>query len=140
MGRRPLNAQSSSGPRLVDVDVQQVITDIRDALDKAHDLLRVTMHAIEAAENGIASLTKFLRREVKPDPAPSNPAPSPRPTEPAASHEPLAVSVKQAQQILGISGATIYRRMQDGHIEAIRLGRRTLIPYAALKRLIQRPG
>jgi excisionase family DNA binding protein len=61
--------------------------------------------------------------------------------ETAAAHnklpiEPISVRVSTAVQLTGISRSTLYELINDGHIETVKVGRSTLIPYRSLKRLI----
>jgi excisionase family DNA binding protein len=57
------------------------------------------------------------------------------------SHEPieterLTVSVEEAGRILGISRGAAYAHAKDGSIPTIRLGKRLLVPKAALHELL----
>ena len=45
-----------------------------------------------------------------------------------------ALSVEEAGRLLGISPATVWRRIRSGEIESIRRGGRRLVPEAALDR------
>lgn len=46
----------------------------------------------------------------------------------------------ETAEILGVSRASAYRRAQDGEIPAIRLGRRWLVPRAALENMLDPPA
>lgn len=48
--------------------------------------------------------------------------------------EKLALSVTEAAKMLGISRNTAYAAIKDGDLPVIRLGRRVLIPVAALEK------
>lgn len=48
--------------------------------------------------------------------------------------EKLALSVTEAAKLLGISRNTAYAAIKDGDLPVIRLGRRVLIPVAALEK------
>lgn len=48
----------------------------------------------------------------------------------------LAVSVIEAGRILSVGRTTIYSMIRDGRIDALKLGRRTLIKTASLRRII----
>jgi len=48
----------------------------------------------------------------------------------------LAWSVNEAARALGISRATVFARIADGTLPSIRLGRRRLVPVAALRAMI----
>lgn len=50
----------------------------------------------------------------------------------------LSYSVKTAAQAIGVSTATIWRRIQAGDIETFKLGERTLIRADALRAFIDR--
>jgi excisionase family DNA binding protein len=53
-----------------------------------------------------------------------------------ASAERLTLTVEEAASILGISRAGAYDAVQRGEIPSIRIGRRILVPRAALDRLL----
>lgn len=53
--------------------------------------------------------------------------------------EPISVRVRTAVQLTGISRSRIYELIASGEIEAIKVGRSTLIPYRCLKRLVGQP-
>jgi excisionase family DNA binding protein len=48
-----------------------------------------------------------------------------------------AYSVEEAAKLLGVSRVTIFRRLAEGRIGSIRLGRRRLIPTHALETLLR---
>lgn len=50
--------------------------------------------------------------------------------------EPVAVSISQAGALLSLSRATIWNLVRDGRLAKVRVGRRSLIPYASVKALI----
>lgn len=50
--------------------------------------------------------------------------------------EPLAVSPQDASTMLGVCLATIYNRMASGELPSTQLGRRRLIPIAAIHKII----
>src|SRR3546814_19793085 len=50
--------------------------------------------------------------------------------------EPLAVRIKTAVELTGIGRSTLYRLINSGEIETVKIGRSTLIPYRCLKKLI----
>jgi excisionase family DNA binding protein len=52
----------------------------------------------------------------------------------------LTVSVPEAAQLLGVSRMTAYAAVRDGAIPSLRIGRRLLVPRAALERLLDRAG
>lgn len=51
--------------------------------------------------------------------------------------EPLAVSPHDASTMLGVCLATIYNRMASGELPSTQLGRRRLIPIAAIRKIIE---
>lgn len=52
----------------------------------------------------------------------------------------LALSVEEARSILGLSRGLIYQAVRSGQIPSIRIGRRILIPSAALDRMLRTAG
>jgi excisionase family DNA binding protein len=48
----------------------------------------------------------------------------------------LAVGLKEAEKLIGISKHTLRQRVRRGQIRAARIGRRILIPMAEIERLI----
>jgi excisionase family DNA binding protein len=54
----------------------------------------------------------------------------------AARLEPLTVRVSTAVKLTGLSRSRIYELIQSGDLEVKKIGRSTLIPYPALKRLV----
>ena len=53
------------------------------------------------------------------------------------SHEPLAYSIADACRVSSIGRTKLYALMKSGQLEARRIGGRTLIPAASLRRLIE---
>ncbi|MBB5373785.1 helix-turn-helix domain-containing protein [Acidocella aromatica] len=51
--------------------------------------------------------------------------------------EPVAISVNSAAKALGIGRSSIYALIKGGQLEAIKIGRRTLLTTASIKRLVQ---
>ena len=49
----------------------------------------------------------------------------------------LVLSVKEAREQLGLSRGLMYEALRTGQIPSIRIGRRILIPCAALDRLLE---
>ena len=54
-----------------------------------------------------------------------------------AGPERLTLTVEEAAAVLGISRAFAYEAVRRGEIPSIRIGRRVLVPRAALERLLQ---
>ncbi|MBO9712508.1 helix-turn-helix domain-containing protein [Sphingomonas sp.] len=52
-------------------------------------------------------------------------------------HERIAVRIPVAAQMIGISRSKFYELLDAGEIEAIKLGRSTLIPVASLKTFVE---
>lgn len=57
-----------------------------------------------------------------------------------SNHTRQTMTVDEAAAILGISRAKAYECARTGELPSIRLGRRVLIPAAALARLLQPSG
>jgi len=65
-----------------------------------------------------------------------------RPTDnlaPSKATRPLTVSVEEAAHLLGISRGHAYALVNRGEIPSLRLGRRIVVPRAALDRLLNVP-
>lgn len=54
--------------------------------------------------------------------------------------ERLTFTITQAAEALGISRSSAYEAVHRGEIPTIRLGRRLLVPKAALERLLEGAG
>lgn len=52
----------------------------------------------------------------------------------------LVLSVEQAGELLGLSRGLMYESVRSGQIPSLRIGRRILIPRAALQRLLDEAG
>ena len=52
------------------------------------------------------------------------------------SEEKLTLTVPEAARLIGISRMTAYSAVREGTIPSIRIGRRVLVPRAALDRLL----
>lgn len=51
--------------------------------------------------------------------------------------EPIAVSVNSAARALGIGRSSIYGLLKDGKLDAIKIGRRTLLTTESIRKLAQ---
>ena len=51
--------------------------------------------------------------------------------------EPVSVRIPEAVRLTGISRSVLYEMIKARQLETAKLGRTTLIPYAALRRLVQ---
>lgn len=51
--------------------------------------------------------------------------------------EPLAVSISDAAKALGVGRSSVYNLIKSGRLEALKVGRRTLLTTASIKRLAQ---
>jgi excisionase family DNA binding protein len=54
----------------------------------------------------------------------------------AMEHKKLTLSVPEAGQVLGIGRAAAYDAARAGQIPTVRIGKRLLVPVAALERLL----
>lgn len=54
--------------------------------------------------------------------------------------ERLVFTVEEARRQLGLSKGLMYEAVRSGQIPSIRVGRRILIPRAALQRLLEKPS
>jgi excisionase family DNA binding protein len=52
-------------------------------------------------------------------------------------NQPLSVSFKEAAEITSVSRSTLRRYAKGGRLRTVRLGRRRVIPFDALKDLIR---
>ena len=50
--------------------------------------------------------------------------------------EPLAVDIAEAARLLSLSPRTIRRHIRSGHIQAVYVGRRVLVPIDALRKTL----
>ncbi|MFW6175160.1 MAG: helix-turn-helix domain-containing protein [Chloroflexota bacterium] len=50
--------------------------------------------------------------------------------------EKLVYSPAEAQRLLGLGRTTVYERIRDGSLPAVRIGRRLMIPREALLRML----
>ncbi len=50
---------------------------------------------------------------------------------------PLVLSVEKARRLLGLSRGLMYEAIRTGQVPSIRIGRRILIPRAALERMLE---
>jgi excisionase family DNA binding protein len=53
------------------------------------------------------------------------------------SNERLVVSVEEARQLLGLSRGLMYDAVRRGEIPSVKVGRRILIPRAALQKMLE---
>jgi excisionase family DNA binding protein len=51
--------------------------------------------------------------------------------------EPLAVDIREAGRLLSLSARTIRRHIQSGRLQAVRVGRRVLVPVEALTAMVR---
>ena len=56
-----------------------------------------------------------------------------------AEVQPLTLTVSEAAKVLGISRTTAYECVRTGQLPAVRLGRRLVIPRAAITALLAGP-
>ena len=50
--------------------------------------------------------------------------------------EPLAISISETAKALGVGRTSIYAMIGDGRLETFKLGRRTLVKTASIRRLV----
>lgn len=50
--------------------------------------------------------------------------------------EPIATSINEAAKALSLGRTSIYALIRDGRLEAVKLGRRTLIRVESIRRLL----
>lgn len=50
--------------------------------------------------------------------------------------EKLAYGINETAHVLGVGRTSVYAMIADGRLEAFKLGRRTLIKAASIKRLV----
>jgi excisionase family DNA binding protein len=60
-----------------------------------------------------------------------------RSTAAALPPQPITVTVQTAKQITGLGLTTIWALIRDGKFQAVRIGRRTLIRYDSIERLLE---
>jgi len=52
----------------------------------------------------------------------------------------LAISINDTAKVLGIGRSSVYALLKTGRLDAIKIGRRTLLTTASIKRLAQSQG
>ncbi|MBU1607184.1 MAG: helix-turn-helix domain-containing protein [Alphaproteobacteria bacterium] len=57
-------------------------------------------------------------------------------TQPAAS-EPISYNISEAVRVSGLSRTTLYKLIHEKRLEKRKIGKRTLIPAASLRALIE---
>jgi excisionase family DNA binding protein len=51
--------------------------------------------------------------------------------------DPLAISINETAKVLGLGRTSIYAMIGDGRLEIFKLGRRTLVKTASIRRLVE---
>lgn len=51
--------------------------------------------------------------------------------------EPLAISINETAKTLGVGRSSVYALLKSGRLDAIKIGRRTLLTTESIKRLTQ---
>lgn len=51
--------------------------------------------------------------------------------------EPLVISINETAKVLGLGRTSIYAMIGDGRLETFKLGRRTLVKTASIRRLFE---
>lgn len=54
--------------------------------------------------------------------------------------EPLAISIKDTARTLGLGRTMVYALIAEGRLEAIKIGRRTLVRVDSIRRLVAARG
>ncbi len=54
--------------------------------------------------------------------------------------EPIAVSVNEAARALSLGRTSVYALIKEGRLEVVKLGRRTLVKTASIRRLVEGNG
>lgn len=54
--------------------------------------------------------------------------------------EPLALSINDTAKMLSMGRTSIYAMIADGRLETFKLGRRTLVKAASIRRLVAEQG
>jgi excisionase family DNA binding protein len=54
--------------------------------------------------------------------------------------EPIAISIKDTARALGLGRTSIYALISQGRLEAIKIGRRTLVRVESIRRLVADRG
>ena len=54
--------------------------------------------------------------------------------------ETLAISINDTAKALGVGRSSVYALLKSGRLDAIKIGRRTLLTTASIKRLAQSQG
>lgn len=57
-----------------------------------------------------------------------------------AEDKKATITVEEAAELLGIGRSNAYQSVRDGSIPSIRLGKRIVVPVAALERLLNNGG
>jgi len=52
----------------------------------------------------------------------------------------LAISINDTAKVLGIGRSSVYALLKSGRLDAIKIGRRTLLTTESIKRLAQSQG
>ena len=50
--------------------------------------------------------------------------------------DPLAISINETAKVLGLGRTSIYALIGDGRLETFKLGRRTLVKTASIRRVV----
>ena len=73
--------------------------------------------------------------DTSPDPSPDG---NERAEHPEEVQRPLLLTVKEAAALIGIGRTTLYRLMEDGEIDSVRIGSSRRIPLAATYQFVDR--
>jgi excisionase family DNA binding protein len=62
---------------------------------------------------------------------------SPAPAAPLGQLEPLLVTVAQAKHVTNVGHTKLYELIKQKRLEVVKIGKRTMITFASIKRLAQ---
>ena len=54
--------------------------------------------------------------------------------------DPLAISINETAKVLGLGRTSVYAMIGEGRLETFKLGRRTLVKTASIRRLVEAQG
>ena len=122
--------------RLLEISRSTVISDPTGSAPSADDVLHLT-HPDEWAANHQALRDALVFAASSASPLAPGAPPSRTATGVVAPVEQrLVYTVEEAATLLGISRSFAYEAVQDGRVPSMRIGRRILVPKAALERFL----
>ena len=103
-----------------DPRVREIYSRLRQLLVLLEDIANHPHQAPDSQQQTVAP-------PQPPKPEPKIVIPQPRP--------PLLVSIREARRQIGVGHTQIYKMINDGRLETVRIGNRRLIRYDSLRRL-----